>query len=287
MWRILTNLSPKVKTMQCIIFKMKKIIIYSLIVVSLLILMLRFSSVLANILGIKQKSGLFIITTPTEATVYLKGQEVGKTQYEVKDLDVAEYTIKLEKDQASWLGNVKLNPGTVTIINRDLAKDIPSSAGEVLTLKKGKGLTLISNPNGSKVTVDASERGNTPLNLDLKSGEHTIILDHANYLKRSIRANLPDGYNLTIVVDLALSEADLSTVSISVIKTTPEVVVKNTPTGFLRVRDKPSLSGKEVSQVKPGETLILLEEDGAWDRVRLADGTEGYVSSAYVEKKSQ
>lgn len=266
---------------------MKKIIVYTLIIISVLILMLRSSSLIVDLLGVKQKSGLLITSTPTDATVFLNNEEVGKTPFEAKDLDVLEYNIKLQKDQSVWQGSVKLNAGTVAIINRDLAADIPSSAGEVLTLKKGQGITLISNPKNAEVTVDGNEAGISPLNINLKSGEHTIIIDHQSYIKRSIRVNLPDRYNLTIIVDLSLSEADLSTVSTPVIKTTPEVVVKDTPTGFLRVRDKPSLLGKEVAQVKPGDMLILLEEEGAWDRVRLADGTEGFVSASYVEKKSQ
>jgi len=45
------------------------------------------------------------------------------------------------------------------------------------------------------------------------------------------------------------------------------------------------LNGKEIAQVKPGDTLILLEEQGVWFRIRLPDGTEGFVSSSYVEKK--
>ena len=87
-------------------------------------------------------------------------------------------------------------------------------------------------------------------------------------------------------MDLALSEADLTTVAAPVITQTPQVIVKETPTGFLRVRDKASLSGKEIAQVKPGDSLILLEELTGWDRVRLSDGTEGFVSSTYVEKKT-
>lgn len=263
---------------------MKKSVVYILIVASVLVLVLRFSSLIVDVLGIKQKAGISIISTPYDATVFLNDQEVGKTPYEVKDLAVGEYIVRLEKDQAVWQGSVKLNGGTVTIVNRDLAKDQPSSSGEILTLTKGKGLTVISNPNNAKVTIDGKKVGETPLGLDLEEGEHTILIEHSNYIKRSVRANLPAGFNLTILVDLALSEADLSTISTPVIKTTPEVIVKNTPTGFLRVRDKPSLKGVEVAQVNVGDTLILLEELSGWDRVRLPDGTEGYVSSTYVEK---
>ena len=64
------------------------------------------------------------------------------------------------------------------------------------------------------------------------------------------------------------------------------MLVKNTPTGFLRVRDKPSLNGLEIGRVNPGEKLILLEELSGWVRIRMANEKEGYVSSAYISKVS-
>lgn len=248
--------------------------------------MLRFSGSLSTLLGLKKQSGISVLSTPTEATVFLNSQEVGKTPYENNDLAPEQYLLKLEKDGSLWQGEISLNEGTVTIVNRDLSKDQTSQAGETLTLRKGKGLTVISNPKDASLEVDGKTAGLTPININLEKGEHTILLSHPNYLKRSIRATLPEGFNLVISADLALSEADLTQVSTPVIKTTPEVVVKNTPTGFLRVRDKAALNGKEIAQVKPGDTLILLEELPGWVRVRLTDQTEGYVSSAYVEKKT-
>lgn len=224
---------------------------------------------------------------PSQATVFLDDKEVGKTPYDNKDLGVKEYTVKIEKDAVLWQGKVSLTPKTVTVINRDLAKSETSSSGEILTLDRGRGITIISNPSTSDVEIDGKGVGKTPISVNLESGEHTILVSHANYLKRSIRANLPQDFNLTISVDLALSEADLTSISAPIITQTPEVVVKQTPTGFLRVRDKPSLLGKEIAQVKVGDSLILLEEQTAWDRVRLPNGTEGFVSSVYVEKKSQ
>lgn len=267
---------------------MKKVIIWILILLSLVVLVIRFSSKFEElVLGIKQKSGISILSTPTEATVYIDNKEVGKTPYENKDLDVKDILVKIQKDTASWEGKISLVGGTIIVINRDLSKDISSSAGETLTLKKGKGITIVSSPTEANIEVDGKVYGKTPKTLDIPSGEHTVLLSHTNYLNRSIKANLPDGFNLTVVSDLAISEADLTTISTPVITQTPEVIVKSTPTGFLRVRDKASTAGKEVAQVKPGDTLVLLEEQGAWDRVRLSNGTEGFVSSSYVEKKTQ
>lgn len=266
---------------------MKKIIAWTLVVISLAALLLRFSDKWTEILfGIKPVSGISVLSQPADAIVFLNNEEAGKTPYENKNLNVGSYNVKLVKDRASWEGKVILTAGTVTVVNRDLAEDQTSSAGEILTLDKGKGLTITSNPAAAEIEIDGKPYGKSPTNVDLSPGDHTILVSHPNYLKRSIRASLPANFNLTISVDLALSEADLA-----VIQTPPsvqqslQVIVKATPTGFLRVRDKPNLSGKEISRVKPGDTLVLLEEIGDWDRVRLTDGTEGYISSSYVEKK--
>lgn len=266
---------------------MKKVIVWFLVLISLTALLLRFGSKWTGIFfGAKQISGISILSEPTGATVFLDEKEAGSTPYEDKNLDAGEYTVKIQKDQASWSGKVKLIPGTVAVINRDIAFDSASSAGETLTLNTGKGITIISNPSDADVEIDGIAYGKTPINVNIGTGEHTILISHANYLKRSIRASLPNNFNLNLSVDLALSEADLTTIATPVITQTPEVVVKQTPTGFLRVRDKPNLQGLEIGKVAPGDTLVLLEEQGDWERVRLPNGIEGYVSSSYTEKKN-
>ncbi len=266
----------------------KKTIIWVLVAISCLFLLIRYSSKLEEIfLGLKPKSGISIQSTPDSATVFLDGEEVGTTPFEDKNLDVKSFHVKVNKDGASWQGNIKLTEGTITLINRDLAKDSSSQSGEVLSLSKGKGITLISNPSDSDIEIDGKDYGKTPISINLEPGEHTILVSHPNYLKRSIKVSLPKEFNLAVSVDLALSEADLSTISAPVITQTPEVVVKDTPTGFLRVRDQASLQGKEIAQVNTGETLVLLEELSGWYRVRLQNGVEGFVSSTYVEKKTQ
>lgn len=267
---------------------MKKTIILLLVLISLVILLVRFSGKGTELLlGIKQQSGLAILSMPDGAQVSIDGNKVGQTPFEDKSLEPKEYSIRIEKDQALWQAKVRLTAGTVTVLNRELSKDPASSAGEVLSLTYGKGLTVISNPKESEVEVNGKSYGKTPLTISLEASEHTITVSHPNYLKRSIQARLPENYNLVVSVDLAISEADLASIPTPVITTTEELVVKETPTGFLRVRDKPSLLGKEIARLKPGDTPVLLEEQSGWDRVRLSDGTEGYVSSSYVEKKSQ
>src|SRR3989338_9108897 len=100
---------------------MKKIIVWRLVILSLTALLLRFSGAWTQIFfGVKQTSGLSIYSLPSEAAVFLDEKEVGKTPYEDKNLDTRQYTVKIQKDQASWSGKVKLSPGTVTVIYRDI-----------------------------------------------------------------------------------------------------------------------------------------------------------------------
>lgn len=263
---------------------MKKLILWLLILVSCLVLIIRFSSKIGEILGIKQISGITVLSAPEDATVFVDGKEVGKTPYEDKNLSEKYILVKLQKDASSWQGKVKLNPQTITIINRDLAENQASSSGEILTLEKGRGITVTSNPSDSEVEIDGKAVGKTPITVNVESGEHTLVVSHPNYLKRSIRANLPDKFNLTVSADLALTEADLTTPKTEVKTETLKAQVLQTPTGFLRVRDKPSLQGKEITRVNTGDQLIFLEALTGWTKVRLSDGTEGFVSSVYIEK---
>lgn len=266
---------------------MKKTVILILVIISSLLLLVRFADFgLQSFLGVKKVGGVNVLSMPSGATVYLDEAEVGKTPFEDKNLSPGEHKLKIEKNDFSWQGKVKLMAGTVTVVSRDLAKDSSSSAGETLTLERGFGITVISNPDGASVEINNKAEGVTPVSVKLSSGDYLLTLSRPNYLNRSIRVNLPEGYKLVVFADMALSEADLTAVQTSPITQTPEVLVKDTPTGFLRVRDKPSLSGKEIAQVKPGDTLTALEELSGWFRVRLSDGTEGYVSSSYVEKKN-
>src|SRR3989338_3196951 len=137
---------------------MRKLIFGILIFLSLTVLVVRYSSKIGEILfNIKEKGGISVLSAPDSASVFLDGKQVGKTPYEDKNLEVKQYLIKLEKEGASWQGNVKLTPQTMAIINRDLAKEQASSSGEILTLNKGRGITVISNPADSQVEVDGKQ----------------------------------------------------------------------------------------------------------------------------------
>jgi hypothetical protein len=224
--------------------------------------------------------------------VLINGQEVGETPYTDSNLQEGELLVDLKSMEESsisakpWQGYVKLNPGTLTVINRNMEASAQTSSGEVITLESGKGVTVVSTPPEAEVTVDGAVVGRTPITLtELSDGDHQFILSKENFVKRSIRAKVVNGFNLVLTVDLAIAEADLTKLPTVPVSSTAQVVVKSTPTGFLRVRNTASANGQEVGQVKPGDVLTMLEEIPNWYRVRLSDGKEGFVSAAYVQKK--
>lgn len=269
----------------------KKSGLFLLIILSIVVLALRLTNQFGtSIFKAGEKAGIRILSTPTGAAVYLDDKLMGKTPYEDQSLVAKEYKLKITTEatgsaEVAWQGKVKISGGTLAVVNRDLAKDVPSAAGEILTLDKGKGVTVLSTPTGASVEIDGKDYGVTPVLVDVKAGEHTFTMKHNSYLNRSIRAAVPDNFNLIMSVDLALSEADLTNIATLPMTQTPKVVVKATPTGFLRVREKASITSKEVGRVSPGDELILLEEGNGWDKVRLPNGTEGFVSTTYVQKK--
>lgn len=58
------------------------------------------------------------------------------------------------------------------------------------------------------------------------------------------------------------------------------VVINQTPTGWLRVREAPW--GVEIAKVDSGVTLELLDTNGDWYMVQLEEGVAGWVSSEYA-----
>lgn len=279
---------------------MRKVIVILLVFLSLVAISIRYGTKpLAKALGLQSRAGLRVESTE-KTKVFLDDLEVGETPYQDETLASKEYLIKLEKVEATeegkiaWQGYAKLNPGTLTVVNRELNDQKSAQSGEVITLEKGKGVTVISTPMEAEVMVDGEVKGRTPFSLsDLSPGEHQFILSRDNFLKRSIRATLLEGFNLVLAVDLAISEVDLTKLPVTPVTQTQQVIVKNTPTGFLNVRETASVNGKIVTTVKPGETLTLLEEIANWNRIRTEGGEqssssnkEGWVSSIYTQKKN-
>lgn len=266
---------------------MRKTLLWGLVFISFLALATRFAfSPLQEAIGFQSRAGVKVLSTPS-ATVLLNGQEVGKTPYEDTNLKAGEYQVKLAEGEKVWQGVVKLNKGTISIINRELGESISASSGDTLALNSGQGVVLTSLPSGAKVEVDGQVLGTTPLLFkELSAGEHTFIFSKDQYLLRSVRALLPPKMQLHLDVDLAVSENRLTPLPVPSITPVQQIKVGTTPLGFLRVRRTPSVQGEEVARVSQGDLLDVVGELPGWYKVKLENGKEGYVSASYVQKQT-
>jgi len=64
-----------------------------------------------------------------------------------------------------------------------------------------------------------------------------------------------------------------------------EVIIQDTPTGWLNVRSGPGTNYTQITRVYPNETYALLEEKDGWYKIKIDGETQGWVASQYTAKK--
>ncbi|MBI2611772.1 PEGA domain-containing protein [Candidatus Gottesmanbacteria bacterium] len=245
-------------------------------------------------------AGLKVTSIPP-SSVYLGDKLIGRTPYEDK-VSSGEQVFKLipegtGNNAVTWQTRIDLNSGVLTFVNRELGDTELSSAGEILTLEKitekDAQIAVITNPDGSVISLDGQEKGTSPLIMrNVTSGDHDITISSPGFLSRTLKVKATEGYKLMATFQLALADKSATTAGettgdkdISKDKKGNFVVISDTPTGFLRVRTEPSTSSSEAAQVKPGERFKYLEEQDGWYKIIYEEGKEGWISGRYAEKE--
>lgn len=186
-----------------------------------------------------------------------------------------------------------------------------SAFGQTQSKEMGT-IEITTDPIGTIIYLDNDEKGIAPLMMEnVPVGEHEISAYSPGFMRRSQKIKVEAGYVVSGEIKLAIDksyqkveEPKISTESATLsgtptpsgsVSPTGEVVptlkagmksvkIKNTPTGFLRVRDKPSTGGAEVGQVNPGDTFVIIAEENGWIKIEYEKGAEGWVSGQYVER---
>jgi len=261
----------------------------------------------------KKGRGAISISSTPRALVFIDGAQIGTTPYLNDKLQAGERTLKLVPDKAndglvSWEGKVILNPNVLTVVNRNLSSSVQTSSGDVIWLEKiaskdKSSITVISFPDQAVVRIDGDPKGFSPITIDeLNPGSYQVSVVSTGYEERIISAKTVAGYRLIINVQLAkkiegIEEATPSGEKVEASPTPkltpkptitlpekPHIKIKETPTGWLRVRTEPSTSSEELTKVKPGEMFPYLgEEKNGWYKIEYERSKEGWVSGVYVE----
>lgn len=250
--------------------------------------------------------GALQTTSNIKSSVYLNGKLIGTTPLcKCKDEETireGEYNLMIEPEDPSFESfstKIKIGKDVLTAVDRTFLPGSLASAS-VLTLEKIPTTTpqlfILSIPEGAIVTIDGNAEGLTPFSLnDITASEHEVEIQKNGFNKKTLRIRTVPSYKLLAQVILG-TEAEAKKIEdneaspsarLSPTKSPFKgtiVRIKNTPTGFLRVREGPSTSEKEIAKVNPEEEFKYLDEDAGWFKIQLKDGEFGWVSSTYSEK---
>jgi hypothetical protein len=278
---------------------MRKLFLFLIPLLFALFVFLGFQLYFTRILG---KGALQVTSTPI-SSVYINGKLVGKTplcKCDPQDmLSIGTHTIRLVPTDAGlpvFEDKISIGRSVLTVVDRTFGEGA-TSEGSVITLtpidsKSSSHILVMTTPDKSEIFLDSTSVGYSPyLSKTVTESDHEIKLVKEGYREKIVRIRAVKGYKLTtsvtLGVDLAApmptpTHAPSASPSAAV---KPKITILQTPTGFLRVRGSPSVSGVEVARVTPGESFELIEEQEGWFLIQLPEDKEGWVSSQYSSKQ--
>ena len=242
-----------------------------------------------------KKSGLEIMSFPV-AKVYINNKEMGMTPYKNMGLKPGENEIKLISGNKQWKRKIDLQNNINTVVDWQFVDDSSGDSGYILYLEKtgDKKASLLVNtdPDKTTVTVDGQAKGISPMKVnDIGEGDKQLSVSLPGYKDVNVFMKSINGYQLVINAKLAIEKNNIDQIissaneaTVSSLSTSQKITIKETETGWLRVRDKDSNSGVEITRVKPGESYSLLEEKTEWYKIDLGNGKSGWISSIYASK---
>ncbi|MDD4938022.1 MAG: PEGA domain-containing protein [Candidatus Shapirobacteria bacterium] len=247
-----------------------------------------------------KRSAIEINSYPV-AKVFLDGKEMGMTPYKNRSLRPGEIEVKLKTNDSVWIKKVKLQNNVNTVIDWEFGKNDEESGGYILFLektgdKKNAGLMTISNPSTATISIDNEIKGFSPIKINnIGEGDKHLTLTFPGHKNADIFVKAIKGYQLVVEVILAKetttineenkNQEDTPKIENSdLVENQTKVTIKETETGWLRVREEPLTNAKEIARVNPKESYVLLEEKTDWFKIELENGNSGWISSNYAEK---
>lgn len=284
---------------------MKKI--FYLLIPIFLVALIVFGIVKIFILGDLGKGALQVTSQPF-SKVYLDNSYIGTTplsRHEASNMiRSGEYTLKLvpiDGKIKEFQDKITITKGVLTVVDRKFGPGA-TSEGSIISLEKltddnKSELLVVTLPDIADVYLDGNFQGNSPFyENSVTDSDHSLRIKKDGYKDKSIRIRTPKGFKLKAVIYLGILDDDtkstknptpiISEIPIP-LSVTPnklgKVTILDTPYGFLRVRSEPNTTSTEVSRVSTGDILNVVDQQTGWYKIKLTDGSEGWISADYAK----
>ncbi|MFH1832735.1 MAG: PEGA domain-containing protein [Candidatus Levyibacteriota bacterium] len=243
--------------------------------------------------------GALQVTSIPKSTVYLDDKVIGQTPLckcsADEMLEEGDYTIRLVPADGVSLPfeeKITISKSIMTVVDRTFSNG--TSEGSIISLSplqdaKMLLLSVVSFPDNAQVFLDGNSIGNTPFSTkDLTESDHELKLSKSGYSDKTIRIRTVLGYKLSVLVFLGVNFASLNSptplASPSAV-ISKKIIILKTPTGFLRIRQEASITSAELGRVYLNEIFELVDEKTGWFKIKLSDGSFGWISSGYAKKQ--
>ena len=169
---------------------------------------------------IRPPRGLLKVETTPSAEVILAGESLGSSPLQKTGLPIGNYDLVIKANVATMPNDPESKPGSksvefkqevdleasaVTTVKYEMAPNELFNSGEVLGLRGGAGVSVVTKPASAEILIDGESLGNAPLSQVIDPGVHTLKISKEGYISREIGVNIEEGFRLTANVTLALN----------------------------------------------------------------------------------
>jgi hypothetical protein len=227
------------------------------------------SQVYCPLTPINTAGALYILSTPSDATVTLDGLYKGKSPLTVNNVAAGVHIIQLDyPDYYDWKSSVDVPEGGTRTVSATLNPMPVSSSGWVY---------ISSSPGGASVTLDGNPVGQTPASGSLKlsaigAGDHTVTLDRTGYKHYSARTSVSPNTvsEVSAVLEPESASPKKGSMSVSSNPSGADIYVDNNFIG---------ISPLTANDVSAGDHLVTFKKDGYQEYSASAQVNAGATSS--------
>lgn len=237
-----------------------------------------------NILEIKSKAGLQVITDDVPSSVFINGQYLNSTPMVDKELKPGEYTVRIQPNDSKLVPyetTLNLKKGLLTVITWKPAERPEMSGGviyemEPLQDRNKSEISITSIPSSAIVTLEGREKDFTPVVYNnIAPGNQAFEVTLPSYETQSHTIYVQPGYKMLVSVKLAkLQPVD----TVEPDSTQPGTEIATNSAGLLDKSQTTSLSAelatKNYTKLKVTPTGYFVDDQEV-ARVRDAAASDG------------